>query len=422
MNFRFKLKEKHKRLLVICGVALVLFLSARGIRQWLVVKDMTAEEKTIYYEQKQEEKQGYRCMSSHQLTEEEAVLRDLFQYLKAGNTIEACKIMDVPDAFDTETYNQWLKSTGIQPLFAYDLSEIGILDRQEEREETVNYKSVTYDEHAYYIFFTGDNTVRCRFVYQPEDEVMRFVPDSGIIENYELESPSKNLYEYSANVEEDEDLEQYLVTTIEQPYLSEEKWSTTWYKFEFPRFLNCTPHFLIASELGTFETEYVEQESSTSSSAEPYHTVLAIIPDETVNEILDQANNSLKNIYTLLQAQASDAELGKYLLSGNILETCSQSTRNYDEIYEKLQTVTDCNLYYNKEASGTLPVEYNCRLAENDGVIVKVNASVNTTLGECRKVTTLHLRYMDDTWKIVDMDTTNANNLFVDISTFDPQW
>lgn len=129
MNFRFKLKEKHKRLLVICGVALVLFLSARGIRQWLVVKDMTAEEKTIYYEQKQEEKQGYRCMSSHQLTEEEAVLRDLFQYLKAGNTIEACKIMDVPDAFDTETYNQWLKSTGIQPLFAYDLSEIGILDR-----------------------------------------------------------------------------------------------------------------------------------------------------------------------------------------------------------------------------------------------------------------------------------------------------
>ena len=152
------------------------------------------------------------------------------------------------------------------------------------------------------------------------------------------------------------------------------------------------------------------------------HTVLAIIPDETVNEILDQANNSLKNIYTLLQAQASDAELGKYLLSGNILETCSQSNRNYDEIYEKLQTVTDCNLYYNKEASGTLPVEYNCRLAENDGVIVKVNASVNTTLGECRKVTTLHLRYMDDTWKIVDMDTTNANNLFVDISTFDPQW
>ena len=67
-----------------------------------------------------------------------------------------------------------MKSTGIQPLFAYDLSEIGILDRQEEREETVNYKSVTYDEHAYYIFFTGDRAKSYKFKY-----VVAVVDDAG---------------------------------------------------------------------------------------------------------------------------------------------------------------------------------------------------------------------------------------------------
>lgn len=422
---QFRLKEKYKRWILIAAVALILLFLFNVVKNWYITKDMTPEERTIYREQQEESAQGYRLLTSHQLTEEEKLMKELFECLKSGDTFRACQLMGVPDTFDSSTYNEWLKENELSALLSYDIAEIGVVSQLETVEETENYQTVTHEELAYYLFAAADNTIRCRFICEEEQEGMVFVPEKGIVRDYVLLAPVKALYEHSVNPEDEsaEDLSVYVKTTVDQPYLSAENWSTVWYQFEFPRFLDCEPHFILKSDLGTFESEYVEvQPKNSSNTSDMLHTVLAVIPDETVNEILGKANESLEKIYELLKAQASEAEIGRYLLSAAVLETCSQNEANYAQIYETLQTVTGSTLYYNKEAFGTLPLVYNCRIAESDGVIVKVNALIDTTMGECRKVTTLHLRYLDGIWKIVDMDISNNNNLFTDVTTFDPQW
>lgn len=68
---QFRLKEKYKRWILIAAVALILLFLFNVVKNWYITKDMTPEERTIYREQQEESAQGYRLLTSHQLTEEE---------------------------------------------------------------------------------------------------------------------------------------------------------------------------------------------------------------------------------------------------------------------------------------------------------------------------------------------------------------
>ena len=225
---QFRLKEKYKRWILIAAVALILLFLFNVVKNWYITKDMTPEERTIYREQQEESTQGYRLLTSHQLTEEEKLMKELFECLKSGDTFRACQLMGVPDTFDSSTYNEWLKENEFTALLNYDIAEIGVVSQLETVEETENYQTVTHEEMAYYLFVAADNTIRCRFICEEEQEGMVFVPEKGIVRDYVLLAPVKALYEHSANLEDEnaEDLSVYIKTTAEQPYLSSENWSS----------------------------------------------------------------------------------------------------------------------------------------------------------------------------------------------------
>ena len=69
-----------------------------------------------------------------------------------------------------------------------------------------------------------------------------------------------------------------------------------------------------------------------------------------------------------------------------------------------------------------MPLAYNCRIAGSDGIVLKVNAKLSTTEGECRKTTFIYMRYIEGKWKLAGMSNNNNNNLFWNITPFDPQW
>lgn len=177
---QFRLKEKYKRWILIAAVALILLFLFNVIKNWYITKDMTPEERTIYREQQEESAQGYRLLTSHQLTEEEKLMKELFECLKSGDTFRACQLMGVPDTFDSSTYNEWLKENELFALLSYDIAEIVVVSQLETVEETENYQTVTHEELAYYLFAAADNTIRCRFICEEDPEGLVFVPEIGI--------------------------------------------------------------------------------------------------------------------------------------------------------------------------------------------------------------------------------------------------
>ncbi len=407
------MKEKHRRILA-AVIAVFLFLIAAGqVRKWYILRGMTEEEREIYYEVKQEEKDGYRRLSSHQLDEMEETLKSLYQALKSGDTRASCDVMGVPDTFDAETYSRWLTDTGFESLLSLAEDEVGILYREEQVQVKQGFNTQTYIEDAYYLFDTDDQSRNVRLVF----EEGYFTPDGGLVGDYTLLAPSARLYEYSTDLSSEDaaDLSAYITCSVDEPYQTSENWVSVWYQYDFPRFLNTEPHFQIHSDIGNFDSSYLEL-------TEGVHTVLADIQEEDVEAYVQTAEDLLKHIFSLLQAGASDAEIGEYLLSSELLSICSPSGSNWETVSSGIESVEELELYLNTDAEGVLPASYNCRLTEEDGVVLKVNALLRTTEGECRLTTTLYIRCMDGEWKLIAMDRSQDNSLFENISIYDPQW
>ncbi len=423
------IKEKHKRLIAVIILIFLFLFACSKIKTWMLTRNMTEAELTLYYIEKAEDSQGYRLLTSHRLTEEETILKELYDALREGDSITACHIMGVPDTFTSTNYNKWLQATGFSSLFNYDESEIGIQYKEETVTQTVNKKEVTIQQCVYYLFCSDNKDINVRIVCDSLNGVTVYLPDNGIIEDYVLLAPVKYLYEHNVDLSNDNvnNLSSYVTTTVSAPYTSGEGWSTTWYQYEFPLFLDVeSPGFLISTTIGTYETYFLEYTSGGYSSS-TYNTVLAVITDEQVEAYLAGAETTINKIFSLLQEEAGEEKLGKYLLSSSIMNTLtssgtSTSGNTYEKYKDSIESVSAVSLFLSQEAEGTLPLLYNCRIAEEDGIIMKVNASIQTSTGQCRLVTFLHMRYLDGTWKLVDMDDSSDNSIFFNITIYDPQW
>lgn len=436
MRFRLplpeiRIKEHVKTKIFIVIIIAILWFAARASLRWYSMKDMTPEEKQIYYEMEEEAQRGYRLLNSHQLTEQEIQIRNLFDSLQAGDTKQLCAAMGVPDVFDAESYNKWLNTTGLSELKGLPYDSVGVLSRDEtvNTEESTTFNQVQENQTAYYLFDNNDRKNKIvRFVYSKDSQSVYFRPDNGIIKNFVLLSPTKDLYPNieSGNLDNEDSLLKYVITSTDCPYTVSDQWKSTWYQFTFPYFLNVEePHFMLHTDIGTFKSAYLV----TSSYSSSLNTVIAVPTEDQSDALVSDAQQVIATIFEKVQQDASKSDLSDYVISEDLADTLVAPPENtysygntYTEIIDSIRTVEKVSLQLSSEAEGTMPLAYNCRIFGSDGVVLKVNAKLSTTDGECRKTTFIYMRYIEGKWKLAGMSNNNNNNLFWNITPFDPQW
>ena len=426
-----RIKEHVKTKIFIVLVIVILYYAARAGLRWYSMKDMTPEEKQIYYEVQEETDRGYRLLNSHQLTEQEIQMRNLFDSLQTGDTKQLCASMGVPNVFNTESYNKWLDTTGLSVLKGLSYEDVGVLCRDEtvNTEESTTFNQVQESQTAYYLFDNNDRKNKIvRFVYSKDSQGAYYRPDNGIVRNYVLLSPTKDLYPNTetGNIDSEDSLLKYVKTSTDCPYTVSDQWKSTWYQFSFPYFLNVEePHFLLHTDIGTYKSAYLY----TSTYSSTLNTVIAVPTEEQSDVLVNDAQEIIATIFEKVQEDASKSDLADYLISEDLADTLVAPPENtysygnkYSDIIDSIRTVEKVTLQLSSEAEGTMPLAYNCRIAGSDGIVLKVNAKLSTTEGECRKTTFIYMRYIEGKWKLAGMSNNNNNNLFWNITPFDPQW
>lgn len=406
-----KIKSNRSLFLRILSVVCVLCIcfSFSGCRD---LSNMTEEERIAYEQQQEEEarlkaelktekKNGFKLFTSSNLTPSETAVTTLIEAMRNKDVALMSALMGVPNAFNDSNLSEWMEVNGFYRFVALEPQQIGILTKTE-------------DVGIGYYIFPIDKTDPIRFTVEKTGENNYVVtPPTGIATNYILLLPSKTAFCNTT------DISKSMIWNGSSPLSGKD--TSTWYRYEFDRFIDTAqPQITLRTAIGEFDAICEKRKIGYNEEGVIGYAEFDAAKQEEFNTI---AEETAMRVFDLLQARASDSELATVLTSASVIATCSPSNeRVWEKVSAGIDSVYDIEVIIDPDISNDVPANYNYHIYNDDGIEMKCRFKLLTREGECRRKTSMILRKIDGNWKIISLDIGSKNNMFADISPYDPQW
>ena len=344
----------------------------------------------------EEESTGLKRLDSPNFTDYELPLQQLIQGIKENNAEKICEAVGSPCVLADEDIYGWVLQSGLDFVQQEELADLRIRSTKENAMASITLYASTEDpqnKDAGQVFTS---------VYENGKWIL--TPEAGVEENYTFTAPSRDVSCGEAS------LRDYAVSVD----------SNGIWTFKIPHMIvtDSMKNFKLSTQLGEFNAMMINSSNGYLSASE----LIVDMDEDQKTEYTAIVQTAFQKVFDLLKTGADQNQLSEVLVSEKLISGCfPQSEEEKASLAANLATVTGVEVYPGNP-SNQYPDAYVYRAYKDNGLQMDVKLKIVTTAGESRKLATVTMQYLNNEWKIANVECKNQLNPFTNFSVFDPEW